>query len=103
MGSSAAAVCSGDIVGDCHVKLVPEYGVIHLKNALNEQGQQQLWNLMKPRICDPSNKATGFQTFVVCAEDHRNRKRVKRVPEVDAFGKLLFTLCADALSTTLGV
>ena len=101
--SSAAAVCSDDIVGECHTKLIPEYGVIHLKNALNDQGQQQLWNLMKPRVYDPSDKATGFHAFTVCAKDHKDRKRVKRIPKVDAFGKFLFALCADALSATLSV
>ena len=100
---TAGQVDAADIVGECHVELVPEYGVIHLKNALNDQGQQQLWNLMKPLVCDPSNKATGFHMFSVCPKDHKNRKPAKRVPKVDAFGKLLFTLCADALSATLNV
>ena len=97
------AAAFGDIVGECHTKLIPEYGVIHLKNALNDQGQQQLWDLMKPHVCDPSKKATGFHMFTICAKDHKNRKPAKRVPKVDAFGKLIFTLCADALSTTLNV
>jgi alkylated DNA repair dioxygenase AlkB len=86
-----------DLIGECSVNLIPEYGVIHLQNALSSEGQQRLWNLIKPRIQDPSNKATGFHCFHVCAKDHPKRKPVKRIPEVDYWGKLLFTLSADAL------
>lgn len=89
------------VVGECQAKLIPEYGVVHLKNALNDEGQQQLWNLMKPRVSDPSNKATGFHCVQVSAKDQKNRKPSSRVPQVDNFGKLLFSLCADALSAAL--
>ena len=91
-----------DLVGECSLHLIPEYGVIHLQNALSPEGQQRLWNLMKPRVQDPSNKATGFHCFSVCDKDHPNRKPVKRIPEVDYWSKLLFTLSADAVVNHLG-
>ena len=84
-----------NIFGDCCVSLIPEYGVIHLKNAFNDRGQQQIWSLMKPRISDPSKKGTGFHCFHICHKDHKNRKAVKRVPEVDHYAKILFERTAQ--------
>ena len=84
-----------DIFGKCEATLIPRYGVIHVKNAFNDKGQQQMWNLLKPRISDPSNKATGFHCVNICHKDHINRKLVKRVKEVDYYAKLLFERTAE--------
>jgi hypothetical protein len=83
------------IFGRCEVTLIPRYGVIHVKNAFNDVGQQQIWNLLKPRISDPSNKGTGFHCVNICHKDHKNRKPVKRVKEVDYYAKLLFERTAE--------
>ena len=52
--------------------LVKEYGVIHIKNALNEEKQRELWSITKPLVADPTGRATGFSNFLV---SHKNGKR----------------------------
>ena len=84
-----------NIFGKCDAHLIPRYGVIHVKNAFNDEGQQRVWNLLKPRISDPSNKSVGFHCFNICHKDHKNRKPVKRVKEVDYYAKLLFERTAE--------
>jgi Pyruvate/2-oxoacid:ferredoxin oxidoreductase delta subunit len=83
------------IFGKCEATLIPRYGVIHVKNAFTDEGQQQIWNLLKPRIHDPSNKACGFHCFNICHKDHINRKPEKRFKEVDYYAKLLFERTAE--------
>ena len=95
-GTGIVAECS-DIIGECNAKLIPAYGVIHLQNALNDEGQQRIWNMFKSRIKDPSSKATTFHCFDIAAKDHKGRKPVNRVALADYYAKLLFTLSADAI------
>lgn len=73
--------------------LIPEYGVIHIKNALNEAEQKRLWSITKPLITNPEKSATGFSNFTV---SHKKGKE-KRNPEFDNFGENLFTLAAEEL------
>lgn len=75
----------------CTANLIPEYGVIHLKNALTEQEQRTLWARAKPHVRDPAGKATGFSAFAV-SSGKSNRDKV-----FDEFGKLLFERSAEEL------
>jgi hypothetical protein len=54
-----------EIGKNCEANLIQEYGVIHIKNALDEDQQKELWNLTKPYVTDPTGKATGFSNFSV--------------------------------------
>ena len=82
-----------DVVGPCKVRLIPEYGVIHLCGALSEAGQRHLWNISKPFVEDPKGKGAGFSCFDI----HSKRSTAPRKPEFDRFGDLLFRLCAKGL------
>jgi len=91
------AALGDEIVGDCKVNLLPEYGVIHLSGALSEAGQKKLWDLTKPIVEDPEKKAAGFSTF----NFHKKRSTAPRkYPEIDLYGHLLFQLAAKALSNS---
>ena len=52
-----------NLTGECVANLIPEYGVIHLSNALNVDEQKALWKRCKPQIKDPKGKTTGFSAF----------------------------------------
>ena len=86
-------------IGKCVPVLIKEYGVIHLRGALSERGQRDLWQLLKPRIQDPRQKATGFSGFSISKKGGKS----KRVPAFDEYGALMFGLCADRLTHTLRV
>ena len=73
--------------------LIKEYGVIHVKHALSEEAQQDLWKIAKPRVADPAGRATGFSNFSVCEKNGKG----KRVPEFDAYGEMLFKIAAEEL------
>ena len=82
------------VVGSCHVNLIPEYGVIHLTGALGEAGQKNLWNLTKPLVEDPKGKGAGFSSFNI----HKKRSAAPRkYPDIDQYGQLLFQLAAKGL------
>ena len=73
--------------------LIPEYGVVHLKNCLSESGQRELWDITKPRVADPAGKATGFSVI----RKARAGRFERRDLDIDAFGALLFGSCGEAL------
>ncbi len=59
--------------GNCVANLIPEYGVIHLQNALSEEGQKTLWKRTKPYVKDPTGKLTGFTSYAVSSgKSHRD-------------------------------
>ena len=80
-------------VGECEAHLIKEYGVIHLKNALSEAGQKDLWALTKPHVSDPKGRATGFSNWSICSKNGKE----KRNPHFDQYGRLLFNLSAKEL------
>ena len=87
------------MIGECQAVFIKEYGVIHLKNALSESGQKELWNLTKPVVTDPLPKAAlGFSCF--CIND-KNTYNKKRNPEFDNFGKLLFNISAQSAAKSM--
>jgi hypothetical protein len=64
-----------------------------LKNALSEAGQKDLWQLTKPHIVDPKDRAMGLSLF----EISRKGGKAKRNVDFDNYGKLLFNLSAGEL------
>lgn len=79
------------MTGECTATLIPEYGVIHLQNALTEEEQRALWERTKPHVKDPLGKATGFSAFAVSSgSSHRD-------DVFDEFGHMLFTRSAEEL------
>ena len=83
-----------EVVGSCKANLIPEYGVIHLSDALSEIGQKKLWNLTKPLVEDPKVKGAGFSSFNI----HKKRSTAPRkYPDIDLYGHLLFQLAAKCL------
>jgi len=79
------------LTGDCSANLIPEYGVIHLQNALSEEEQKALWHKTKPKVKDPKGKVTGFSAFAVSSG------KSDRDQDFDRFGELLFTRSAEEL------
>jgi hypothetical protein len=79
------------MTGECIADLIPEYGVVHLQNALSEDEQKALWTRTKPKVTDPSGKATGFAAFAVSSgKSHRDEV-------FDGYGELLFRRSAEEL------
>ena len=56
------------------------------------------WSLVKPYIKDPQRSATGFSGFSVVGRKSAKNRPQKRVPAFDAFGCMVFHLCADHLN-----
>lgn len=79
------------MTGECTAHLIPEYGVIHLQNALSQEEQMALWERCKPRVKNPKGKVTGFSAFSV-SSGKSDRDEV-----FDRFGELLFTRSAEEL------
>ena len=73
--------------------LVPEYGVVHIRNALTEAEQQALWRVTKPRCEAPTTRACGLSCFCVSEKN----SRAPRTPEFDAYGHKVFQLAASEL------
>ena len=74
-------------------ELIKEYGVIHIKNALTEEQQKELWKITKPLVQDPAGRATGFSNFLVSTKNGKG----KRNPEFDSYGEMLFKIAAEEL------
>lgn len=81
-------------VGPCVPVFLKKYGVIHLRGALSDLGQRDLWDLAKPCVHDPLGRAAGFSVFEVSKKGGKS----KRVPAFDNYGALLFGVCADRLT-----
>ena len=79
------------MTGECSANLIPEYGVIHLQNALREEEQKALWKKTKPKVKNPKGKMTGFSAFAVSSG------KSDRDQDFDRFGELLFTRTAAEL------
>lgn len=77
----------------CTAVLIKEYGVIHIKNALTEEKQKELWEIAKPRVADPAGRATGFSNFQVSPKNDKEKRHAK----FDEFGEMLFKIAAEEL------
>merc|ERR1712188_62797 len=75
------------------VELVPEYGVVHLKHALNEREQQDLWDKCKRECKDPGGATSGMTSFHVSSGAAEHRDHV-----LTDFGELLFQRSATELA-----
>lgn len=77
--------------------LIKEYGVIHIKNALPEEQQKELWSIAKPRVADPAGRATGFSNFEVSGKNGKG----KRAHDFDVYGERLFKIAAEELGKAI--
>ena len=70
--------------------LIPEFGVIHLKGALTETEQKQLWSKCKPNVRDPAGATASFTGFHVSSGTSGNRDEA-----LSKYGELLFQRSAE--------
>ena len=90
----------GGKIGLCNAVLVEEFGVIHVRGALSDEGQRDFWALTKPLVKDPKTRAAGFSNFCV-SHKYRKGTKAKRSPQFDRYGSLLFKLSAKCLAETI--